>query len=1036
MEATLLISLLLPCLVLPAAPTASAREITITSFEDGRTRAEVAFGAAGTDLSLSISMQTGMRTSWAFINISGAPYTGGGKDCPLSPSLDLGADGEPEWRFNGTGYGALGHQYLFPDGSASFQAVFPAAGLNDSMAIRLPAGSTIIDASFDLVPSGFAGPSVSVSVDVGTDGVADWSNSTLAGKASVPGIASLIGSYLSDASPSGADQYGVRYVDVPVRLSCGSAATLSATNLSVRYDVTLTTTNLALKLLALVPGEPGTGNVSVPVRLASGSAGRIIIKDIALQVRPPLHAPDLLDPDPPLSPELFIDENRSARFSVRVQDIYGDPVTLQWFLDLVPVPGETGTSFTLLTNYSSAGRHSVTVTAANDLSEGSLTWWVNVADVNRPPVIRGFAPHAATVGEGFLLNFSVDAYDPDGGQTSYAWYLDGARQSEPGPTWSYRPQLGDAGYHDVDLTVGDVGGGSANLSWNVLVKKTNVAPTVVDFSPASDPVVAEGQALQFRIAASDPNGDPLTYEWVLDGYSAGFGATYNYTPDFSAAGVWVLRALVSDGVFTAGRTWNITVTDVNHAPAARMDRPREGEEYLDTDIILLSARNSTDQDRDPLAFRWYDGETAIAEGVTANVSLTRGPHSIRLVVEDGKGGKGELAVNITVRTVSASTEVSLSPGKPREGERIRIKVVVTNEGDTAMTSVPLELQMDGVRIGGRTVARILPGDNATEFFFWTAEPGRHDLSVSVGNQTSVLYVSVAPGVPAFYFWILMALGAGLIAMAVSAVHFSIQWRRAIREGIIDEGKRRGRRKDQDRGKGQEERKPLGFFNIRLGASPYKERPLEIQTTMPEDRPPQDNIREELTPVRRHYLARQPAPPGKGGPAPSPRGSPVTAGLFAARRSERPLPPPPEASDVELPVAHPAPPESKPSVPSPPPKSKAKLPPPPPPGKGPAPEEPGRAPKKRMKAVEDRLHDLEGRGMDIAAPRRFASLAASFFKGGNVAKADQYLAKAEAKLDELEKEARPAKAEGPTCRKCGAEVDPAWIVCPECEAMLK
>jgi len=1015
---------------------AAAIEVRVLAFGNGQIGAVVGFQSAGSDSSLNLSIQTGLRASSVFFNISGEPYTGGGKDCPHSPSLDLGGDGDVEWRFNGTGYGALGHQSLFSTGDTAFAAIFAVAGSNDSLAIRLPAGALVSDAAFDIRPSGYAGATVSMSVDVGADDIIDWSNSTLNSQVTISGAESLIATYLASAVPGAADAHGVRYVDVPVRLGCGSAATLTVTNLSVRYDVTLTTQNLALRLNALLPAAVGTANVSVAVKLSAESSGRLRIRDLFIQARSPLHAPDITDVSPPVSPELSIDENQSAAFSIRVQDIYGDPVTLRWFIDLAPVPGANGTDMVFQTNYTSSGRHGVMVTASNGLSDSSLNWWVNVQDVNLPPVIRSFSPTTASVGEGSPLTFSVDAYDPDGGVLGYTWRLDGREQLDRGTSYVYRPEVGNAGYHIVGLVVGDSGGRSTNISWNVLVRKTNVPPVIQSFSPAADPVINEGQALTFSITATDPNGDPLTYEWVLNGYSAGFGNYYNFSPDFSMAGSWALQALISDGSITVGHGWNITVADQNHAPLAIIDRPREGDEFLDTDRIVLSGRNSSDADRDPLTYRWYDGDALLSEGPGPNVTLQRGAHRLRLVVEDGKGGRGETAVNLTVRKVRISTNITLSTTTPREGDRIRIKVRIMNEGDTAVRELPVRLLVDGVPAADRYVARILPGDNVTEFFFWNAEAGKHDLTVGVGNESSILYVSVASGVPAMVYWMVFALVAAFGAVASLAVFFSVQWDRAISDGILDESKRRGKKKDLEKTRRQEERKPLGFLNIRLGFSPYKGKALEIKTTMPEELSPGDSIRESLSPVRKRYLAHLSGHSGTRHITQTGGSTPVTAGLFSARRAAGSAPP--AVEEVDIPLAHPAPPgsETTPVAPAAPkPESAGPAKPVPAVESEHSTEDHPRKPKKRIKDLEDRIHELEQKGSDITGPRRFVSLAKSFWKGGNASKAEQYLDKAESKLEVLEKDALPAKA-GPVCKKCGAAVDPDWIVCPECEAKLK
>jgi hypothetical protein len=161
-----------------------------------------------------------------------------------------------------------------------------------------------------------------------------------------------------------------------------------------------------------------------------------------------------------------------------------------------------------------------------------------------------------------------------------------------------------------------------------------------------------------------------------------------------------------------------------------------------------------------------------------------------------------------------------------------------------------------------------------------------------------------------------------------------------------------------------------------------------------------------------------------------------AGLFSARRAAAPAPAP--RGEVDIPLAHPAPAGSVPTPVAPSePKPGAAAPAAPGPAADSehATDEPGRKPKKRIKDLEDRIHELEQKGVDIGGPRRFVSLAKSFWKGGNAAKAEQYLDKAESKLEGLEKVALMAKA-GPLCKKCGAAIDPTWIICPECESTLK
>jgi hypothetical protein len=99
------------------------------------------------------------------------------------------------------------------------------------------------------------------------------------------------------------------------------------------------------------------------------------------------------------------------------------------------------------------------------------------------------------------------------------------------------------------------------------------------------------------------------------------------------------------------------------------------------------------------------------------------------------------------------------------------------------------------------------------------------------------------------------------------------------------------------------------------------------------------------------------------------------------------------------------------------------------------EEPAEAkrPRRRMNEIEDRIVALEKQDVDGTALRRLLSLARSFWKGGNISKAEQYFAKAEARLTEMES---VSDSKGiPLCPNCGATVDPTWSSCAECKTKL-
>ena len=96
----------------------------------------------------------------------------------------------------------------------------------------------------------------------------------------------------------------------------------------------------------------------------------------------------------------------------------------------------------------------------------------------------------------------------------------------------------------------------------VPILMANRAPTIDFYSPTTaTPTVNLGDSLNFTCTCNDPDGDPLFYEWKLDGVAVSNRSWYIYSPGNGSVGVHTLAMRVSDGNLTATRTWTVTVDD-------------------------------------------------------------------------------------------------------------------------------------------------------------------------------------------------------------------------------------------------------------------------------------------------------------------------------------------------------------------------------------------------------------------------------------------------------------------------------------------
>jgi hypothetical protein len=172
---------------------------------------------------------------------------------------------------------------------------------------------------------------------------------------------------------------------------------------------------------------------------------------------------------------------------------------------------------------------------------------------NLPPVISGTASGHATVGEPYA--FTPAASDPEGAPLSFTiankppWATFSASTGRLSGT----PTAAAQGVHvDIVIRVSD-GRQTAELApFSIEVGAGNAAPTIVGAPPRA---AREGQAYDFRPAAADADGDPLTFtianrpSWAT--FNSGTGRLSG-TPPAGSVGVYAnVTIRVSDGRLVA-----------------------------------------------------------------------------------------------------------------------------------------------------------------------------------------------------------------------------------------------------------------------------------------------------------------------------------------------------------------------------------------------------------------------------------------------------------------------------------------------------
>lgn len=170
----------------------------------------------------------------------------------------------------------------------------------------------------------------------------------------------------------------------------------------------------------------------------------------------------------------------------------------------------------------------------------------------------------------------------------------------------------------------------------------NAHPKFIAVNPDSeDPLkVAEGEALEFSIAAESPNREELSYAWFLDGVNQADGNAWRYEPDFDAArqGSKKIKATVTD---PAGRTiakvWDIEVVNVNRPPSLDQSEPKSDTMELQANQGLAFSVRASDPDADDaLHYVWSLDGTQIAEGERWQYKAAdqEGRHKIEVTIAD------------------------------------------------------------------------------------------------------------------------------------------------------------------------------------------------------------------------------------------------------------------------------------------------------------------------------------------------------------------------------------------------------------------
>jgi RNA polymerase subunit RPABC4/transcription elongation factor Spt4 len=382
------------------------------------------------------------------------------------------------------------------------------------------------------------------------------------------------------------------------------------------------------------------GNVSVPMRFTSATAGWLYLSGLSVTYNMPPTIKDFTPKGLPIN----MNEGQSMTFTVNASDFEAQPLVYGWMLDGTDL-GFNTSSYTYTPDFNSSGGHNLTVTVSDGFSNCSNNWEIRVKNVNRPPVLADISPNAsASVSEGQSLLFHALASDPDSDNLTVDWYLDLAKiktEREGDATFGYHPGFGDGGEHNITVMAYD-GAIRTIYSWAVSVMAVNPLTDMgTSFPVQGNLSVDENSSQNFSVDLAPLKallGNSTTVKWSLDGNLTVTGADYVYTTDFLSSGIHIVRASAFAGRLTYTRSWNVNVIEKDNPPSLTSSAPgynpniKEGTKQLFSVVV-------SDPDNDTLSYKWYLNGTEVSEASAYTYEAgwkSEGRYSVMVVVSDGR----------------------------------------------------------------------------------------------------------------------------------------------------------------------------------------------------------------------------------------------------------------------------------------------------------------------------------------------------------------------------------------------------------------
>lgn len=286
---------------------------------------------------------------------------------------------------------------------------------------------------------------------------------------------------------------------------------------------------------------------------------------------------------------------------------------------------------------------------------------------NAAPTANAGADQTVSLGDTVNLNAS-NSSDPNNDTLTYSWSLDvapansqSALTNTSSEQTSFEPDI--AGQYTVGLIVND---GALNSSKDTVVITVNSNENTAPIANAGNnkTVAINSTVILSGSNSSDPEGDPLTYQWTLESkpqnsqtvLNNNTSESSNFVPD--EQGSYTIGLVVNDGELDSVKA-TVIITAQNDVSNTPPIADAGGDRNVDVgQPSELSGENSSDPDGDNLSYSWtieakpQDSLMTLIEDNIESISVTpdmNGTFTFGLVVNDGIEDSAKVTVTLTAQ---------------------------------------------------------------------------------------------------------------------------------------------------------------------------------------------------------------------------------------------------------------------------------------------------------------------------------------------------------------------------------------------------